>query len=111
MTKEEEIRKRIKELQRFYMEGVTYLAVNALLILIWITLDKSGSFWPKYVILVWGIVLIFKGYRMDIFPIFFHYISFMSLEWEEKKIKKIIGRRPSQWKIPLHRNAKKQSNK
>lgn len=107
MIKEEEIRKKVKLLKRFYMDSFTFAIVNTFLILVWIVVDKSATFWPKYVMLVWGMALIFKAYRMGIIPLFFHRLSLLTAEWEEQKIKELTGHDQSQRKVQLNRDRKK----
>lgn len=105
--KEQEVRKKVKALKGLYLELFSYAGVNAILILIWATFDKNGVFWPKYVLVVWGLALTFKAYRLGLLPILFHRLSFLTPEWEEKKIKELVGRVDNQRKIQLNRNAKR----
>jgi len=107
MIKEEEIRKKVKSLRRFYMDIVTFSIVNAFLILIWVIFDRSATFWPKYVLLIWGIAVVFKAYRMGILPLFFHHLSFLTPEWEERKVKELTRNPQNQRKIQLNRDRKK----
>lgn len=107
MTKEEEIRKQVKSLKRFYMDGFTFALVNVVLILLWLVVDRSAIFWPKYVIVIWGIALIFKAYRMGILPLFFHQLSFLTPEWEERKIKELTIDHGDQRRVYLNRDRKK----
>jgi hypothetical protein len=90
MQKEEEIRRRVKVLRRFYMDVINFAVINAILILIWLTFDKTGTFWPKYVILIWGILLVFKASRMGTISLIFPRTSFLSHDWEEKKVRELI---------------------
>lgn len=106
MLEEQEIRKKIKLLKRFYMDVINFIIVNFILILIWWTFDQTGTFWPKYVIVIWGIVLIFKAYRMGVTPLIFHRASFLNHDWEEKKVKEIMRRNPSYRKSPLEKTKK-----
>jgi hypothetical protein len=108
MFTEQEVRKRVKLLKRFYMDVVTYGIVNAALILIWLGFDSSGSFWPKYVLIVWGLILVFKAYKMEVIPVFCYHIAFLNPEWEDKKVAEIIGKKLYQHKVPLKRDIKKQ---
>jgi hypothetical protein len=91
MLREQEVRRKIKALKRFYMDLINFFLVNTILILIWFTFDRTGNFWPKYVILIWAILLIFKAYRMGIAPLIFR-TSFLSDDWEEKKTREIMRR-------------------
>jgi len=106
MLTEESIRKKVKALKGFYMDLVNYAFVNVVLILIWLTFDPTGTFWPKYVIVVWGFALMFRAYRMGVVPLFFNYISFLTHEWEEKKVEEMMGKRHSPKKISLRRDEK-----
>lgn len=107
MIKEEDIRKQVKSLKRFYMDSFTFAIVNAFLILIWLVFDRSATFWPKYVMLVWGIALIFKAYRMGVLPLFSHHLAFLTPEWEEKKIKELSRTHQNQRKVQLARDRQK----
>ena len=107
MKKEKDIRKQVKSLKRFYMDSFTFAIVNAVLILIWLAADSHTTFWPKYVIVIWGIALMFKAYQMGILPLFFQNFSFLSPEWEERKIKELIVDHQDQRRIHLNRYSKK----
>ena len=100
MLKEEEIRKKIKSLRRFYMDLINFVVVNAILVLIWLTFDKTGTFWPKYVILIWGILLVFKAYRMGIVHLMFPRTAFLNHDWEEKKVKELLRKQNIHSKSP-----------
>lgn len=90
MQKEEEIRKKVKVLRRFYMDVINFAVVNAILVLIWLTFDKTGTFWPKYLILIWGILLAFKAYRMGILALIFPRATILNHDWEEKKVRELL---------------------
>lgn len=106
MLREEEVRKKVKVLKRFYMDVIYFGIVNFILILIWLTFDRTGTFWPKYVIVVWGIALIFRAYRMRVIPFMFHRVAFLSQDWEDKKVKEIIRHQNFRRKSPLHKDKK-----
>jgi len=105
--KETEIRKKVKALKALYTDILNYILVNTFLIFIWFVFDRSETFWPKYILLIWGIVLVFKAYRKDVLPFFLSHVSFLTPEWEEKKINAMLGRRHHQRKIQLKRHTKK----
>jgi len=90
MTHEQEVRKKVKALKSFYKDLINFAVVNSALVLIWLTFDKTGTFWPKYVMLVWGIVLVIRASRSGVTPLMFHRSSFLSTEWEEKKVREIM---------------------
>lgn len=107
MLKEEEIRRKIKILKQFYMDVINFAIVNAILILIWLTFDKTGTFWPKYVLLIWGILLMFKASRMGVIPLLFPRSSFFNREWEEKKVRELLRRQHLQDESPPPKPKKK----
>ncbi|MBA3812900.1 MAG: 2TM domain-containing protein [Alphaproteobacteria bacterium] len=107
MQKEEEIRRKVKILRRFYMDIINFAIVNAILILIWLTFDRTGTFWPKYVILIWGILLVFKAYRMGTMSLIFPHSTFLSHEWEEKKIREMLRKQNRHPKSPPPKKEKK----
>src|SRR5260221_14680097 len=94
-----EVRKKVKALKGLYLDLLSYAGVNSALIAIWLIFDQSGVFWPKYVLLVWGLVIAFKAYRFGLLPLVFHRLAFLTPEWEEKKANELIGRTLTQRKI------------
>jgi hypothetical protein len=107
MLTENEIRQKVQILKQFYLDLISYVVVNVALLFIWSVFDKSGTFWPKYVMVVWGLVLMFKAYRMELFSIFVQNISFLTPEWEDERVEELLERRPMQRKVFLKRDAKK----
>ncbi|MBI2707168.1 MAG: 2TM domain-containing protein [Proteobacteria bacterium] len=104
---EQDVRKKVKALKRFYTDLMSYVLVNSLLVLVWLAFDRSGTFWPKYVIVVWGFVVMAKAYWMGLLPFFFYKISFLTPDWEDKKVDEMMGKRHHQRKVPLRRDMKK----
>ncbi|MBY0501282.1 MAG: 2TM domain-containing protein [Alphaproteobacteria bacterium] len=107
MLSEEEVRKKVRALRRLYIDTTTFVVMNIALILIWLTFDSSSIFWPKYVILISAIALIFRAYRMNIFPLFCNRIPFLTKEWEDKKVKEMMGHHDVQKKVTLARDKKR----
>ena len=103
---EEEIRQRVKALRGFYMDILWFVLGNALFILIWLIFDSSGTFWPKYIFLVWTIAFLIEAYRRNVMQFFSSRISFLTPEWEEEKVSEIVGTSPTQHKIRLNRDMK-----
>ena len=58
---------RIRAKRGFWIHFGVYLAVNALLVFIWAT-DPSGSFWPMWALLGWGIGVVAHALRVFIGP-------------------------------------------
>jgi hypothetical protein len=106
MKREEEVRKKVKILKRFYTDLVNFFLVNAVLTIIWFTFDRTGTFWPKYIIVIWGFALVFKAYRMGVIPIIFPRTSFFNQDWEEKKVRELMRRRDHHDKAPLKKDDK-----
>jgi len=106
MLREEEIRKKVKILKKFYLDVIYFGIVNFILILIWLTFDRTGTFWPKYVIVVWGVALIFRAYRMGVIPFMFHRVAFLNQDWEDKKVREIVRHRDIHRKSSVHKDKK-----
>jgi hypothetical protein len=104
---EGEVRKRVKALKRLYIDISWFLLGNLLFALIWLAFDRSGTFWPKYTLLVWGVALVLDAYRKGFIDLLSLRISFLTPEWEEDKIDQLLGPRRDQRKIRLHRDGKK----
>ena len=82
----EKARKRVLELKGFYSNLVTYLVVNAGLIVINLV-TNPGSLWFYWVSIFWGIGVLIHAAKTFILK-----GKFLGEEWEEKKIKEIIDK-------------------
>lgn len=94
MTKnltEEEIRERVANLKKFYKSLTIYIAVNLGFILIW-AMTGGGYFWPIWVIVGWGIGLATNAYFMGLCPISTEFLPFLTEEWEEQQVKKLLSK-------------------
>ena len=107
MTEEENVRRKVRALRHFYRDLINFVVMSVVLVCIWWIFDKSGNFWPKYVIVFWGIGLIFMAMNKGIFPLIFHRMTFLDEKWEEKKVKELKRRLPLQPKIPSDSDQKK----
>lgn len=107
MLTEQEARQKVKSLKRFYMDLTSYAVVNALLLLIWLVFDQSGTFWPQYVIVIWGFAVLAKAYWSGLFPFFFGQLSFLTPEWEDKKVNELLEKPVLQRKVFLKRDSQK----
>ena len=56
-------RARLENKRRFHRDLVAYVAINGFLIVIW-ALNGAGYFWPGWVLAVWGLGLILKGWDL-----------------------------------------------
>ncbi len=104
--REEDIRKQVKILKHVYTDLLNFFLVNVVLSMIWFTFDRTGTFWPKDIIVIWGVALVFRAYRRGVIPIVFHRTSFFNQNWEEKKVRELMRRRDLQDKTPLKKDKK-----
>jgi len=104
--KEHDIRQKVKALRSLYMDFALYVAINALFIVIWAIFNRGETFWPKYILLVWGIALVIQAYRKGLLPLILYHLSFLTPEWEDRKVEELVGRRHrhEQRKIRLNRD-------
>jgi hypothetical protein len=82
----EKARKRVKEIKGFYLNLITYLVVNLVLLIINLV-TKPHHLWFYWVAIFWGIGILFNAAN-----VFLRKGRFMGSEWEEKKIKKMMDR-------------------
>ncbi len=61
MARREQAIKRIKAKNDFKIHLMVYLAVNAMLVVIW-AFSNAGFFWPIFPIAGWGIAVVINGY-------------------------------------------------
>ena len=84
--KYEEAKTRVKELRDFYRNLLTYAGVNILLIIINLV-TSPGSLWFYWVTIFWGIAIVLHASKIFILK-----DKFLGKEWEEKKIKEMMGK-------------------
>ena len=82
----ERARKRVKEIKGFYSNLITYLVVNAVLVIINLV-TSPNKLWFYWVTIFWGIGIIFSASN-----VFLRKGRFLGKEWEDKKVKKILER-------------------
>jgi hypothetical protein len=65
----EQARDRLTRKRKFRGDVMAYLVINAFLVGIW-AVNGFGSFWPGWVLAVWGVLLLLDGwdvyYRHDV---------------------------------------------
>jgi hypothetical protein len=76
-----EARKRVEEIRGFYLHLVSYLFVNAALVIINL-LTSPEYLWFIWPLIGWGIGLIVHAFTV--------YGGFWGKDWEERKIKEIM---------------------
>jgi len=84
--KYEEAKRRVKELRDFYRNMLTYVAVNIFLIIINL-ITSPGSLWFYWVTIFWGLAILLHASKVFILK-----GKFLGKEWEEKKIKEMMGK-------------------
>ena len=84
--KYEEAKRRVKELRDFYRNLLTYVAVNIFLIIINL-ITSPGSLWFYWVTIFWGLAILLHASKVFILK-----GKFLGKEWEEKKIKEMMGK-------------------
>lgn len=107
MIAEDDVRKKVKALRALYRDVINFIVMSVVLIFIWLIFDKNGNFWPKYVILFWGIGLALMAMSKGLFPLIFHRLSFFDERWEERKVKELSRRLQIHHKPPEDESDKK----
>jgi hypothetical protein len=91
---ENQAREYVRKLSRFYTDALIYVVVNLGLILIW-AISGGGYFWPIWVIIGWGIGLGVHAFSLGLIPQINNFVPFMTPEWEEKEVDRIMGKKTS----------------
>ena len=55
--------KRLRERRDFWTHLVTYIVVNAFLVVVWFVTNDGGYFWPVWPIAGWGIGLLIHAFE------------------------------------------------
>ena len=77
----QEAKKRVEDIKGFYFHLVTYVLVNAVLVVINL-LTSPEYLWFMWSILGWGVGLIIHAFSV--------FSNFWGKSWEERKIKEIM---------------------
>jgi hypothetical protein len=54
--------KRLQEKNAFWMHAVSYVVVNAMIVVVWLA-TGAGFFWPVFILALWGLGLVIHGYN------------------------------------------------
>ena len=57
-------RERLEAKREFSEHVVTYVVVNALILVIWAFVAGRGFFWPMFPLLGWGLGLVMHGWKV-----------------------------------------------
>ncbi|OFW62582.1 MAG: hypothetical protein A2135_00145 [Actinobacteria bacterium RBG_16_67_15] len=63
MERREAAIKRLRERRDFWTHLVTYIVVNAFLVVVWFVTNDGGYFWPVWPIAGWGIGLLIHAFE------------------------------------------------
>lgn len=88
-TEEEKYKRaqaRVRRVRHFYSNLITFILVNLLLLVINL-ISTPSSLWFYWVTLIWGIAIIFQAFNT-----FTIRDRFLGKEWEEQKIKELMGK-------------------
>lgn len=80
-AKYQDAKKRVEEIKEFYIHLITYIVVNAVLVVINLV-TSPGYLWFAWALLGWGIGLVIHAFSV--------FSSFWGKSWEERKIKEIM---------------------
>ena len=82
----------IAQVRTFYQDLMGYGVVNGALILIWLFSSHSWHFWPGWVLLGWGILLLKRAFDLRLIsPKKLDILPFLAADWEEKQLQKLTG--------------------
>ena len=81
----ERAKKRVEEIKGFYIHLLTYVVVNAFLVILNI-LTSPGRYWVQWPVLGWGIGIVIHALSL------FGTGRLMGPEWEERKIREIMDK-------------------
>jgi len=115
---EKDIRDKVKDLRKFYLQLTLYGFINFVCVVIW-AVSGGNYFWPIWVMVGWGTALGVQAIWLELFPNLSDILPFMRPEWEEMQVKKIVtqlkANKPQQiaaeapGKTPLPRIPRKKS--
>ncbi|OJX13001.1 MAG: hypothetical protein BGO77_00845 [Caedibacter sp. 37-49] len=86
---EAEVKARVRELRKFYIDLTLYGTVNLGLVLIW-AISGGGYFWPIWVIVGWGIGMALNAISLGMIPAIVDLFPFFDKTWEEQQIKRMM---------------------
>jgi hypothetical protein len=89
MDKEAQTREHVKDLKSLYTNLLTYGTVTIACLLIW-AMTGGGYFWPIWVFFALGGSAIAQAVRLGRVSIIHQYFPFLSPEWEDKQVKKLM---------------------
>lgn len=94
---EKDVHGYVRYLKNFYGELSVYILVITVSLIVWLLMG-GGYFWPLWIILIWGIVLLLKASRLHIInPMLYQNahqfrekLPFIRPQWQEEKVNEIL---------------------
>ncbi|HCI48970.1 MAG: hypothetical protein A2977_01055 [Alphaproteobacteria bacterium RIFCSPLOWO2_01_FULL_45_8] len=111
LKSEKDVHGYVRYLKNFYGELSVYILVITISLIVWLLMG-GGYFWPLWIILIWGIVLLLKASRLHIINPFLYEgahkfrekLPFIRPQWQEEKVQEILkkmGRTLSEMAGPM----------
>jgi hypothetical protein len=121
LKNEKDVHGYVRYLKNFYGELSVYILVITVSLIIWLLMG-GGYFWPLWIILIWGIVLLLKASRLHVINPFFYEtahrfrekLPFIRPQWQEEKVHEILkkmGRSLSEMAGPAPKPSVKSTTK
>ncbi|MFN7662239.1 MAG: 2TM domain-containing protein [Alphaproteobacteria bacterium] len=97
LKNEKDVQGYVRYLKNFYGEFSLYILVITLSLIVWLLMG-GGYFWPLWIILIWGVILLLKASRLHIINPFIYQsahgfrekLPFIRPEWQEEKAQEIL---------------------
>ena len=121
LKNEKDVHGYVRYLKNFYGELSVYILVITISLIVWLLMG-GGYFWPLWIILIWGIVLLLKASRLHVINPFLYEgahklrekLPFIRPQWQEEKIQEILkkmGRSLSEMAGPMPKSSSKPAAK
>lgn len=94
---EKDVHGYVRYLKNFYGELSVYILVVTISLIVWLLMG-GGYFWPLWIILIWGVVLLLKASRLHVVNPFLYEtahkfrekLPFIRPQWQEEKVHEIL---------------------
>lgn len=116
LKNEKDVHGYVRYLKNFYGELSVYILVITISLIVWLLMG-GGYFWPLWIILIWGLVLLLKASRLHVINPFFYTaahkfrekLPFIRPQWQEEKVQEILkkmGKSLSEMAGPMPKEVK-----
>ena len=97
LKNEKDVHGYVRYLKNFYGELSVYILVVTVSLIVWLLMG-GGYFWPLWIILIWGVVLLLKASRLHVInPLLYssahkfrETLPFIRPQWQEEKVHEIL---------------------